>query len=933
MFCSCTSTKKKNCFHRTLLPKLYDEYIEHIGGITPFKEFRGSLWYRIAEILAENCKETPYTIKLQYVNSNNEKVIKVVNSEEDELICYYSLNSDSSRFIERFSMPSGKNAVPSRSIILKNLAELTITEDERIMAEHGIKSIALERESSFWYRMAYHCYREFGSDEITFHPVIEKNTGRFTVICKDDDENPLFRIIIPRQKVKRILTAFKDIFPNQHGLAVSPIPLKSMFKIDMNTELDLEIRPLIEVLQDEGESKFFDREELEKFRYGNLVYIEEMGILAELEKPERMARKFVAPVKMVLKKSQIPTFLNEFESELENGSHIVDASVKTMKIMKYCDSAELVPEAIDREWCWLSLQYKFGNSSISLGEILRTRKEGLRYLSVPDGWVDCFSSEFDVLDPVLEQLSEHKESTESDLIKVSKTNLFRLKATSKTPVTVIGKSAHACKIKNIFDLKPAKFRKKLKGLRSPLRNYQIIGLKWLQFLYENGFGGLLCDDMGLGKTHQVMALMLSLIEHQHVENPCLVVCPTTVLSHWSNKITEHAPCLKAFVLHGGQRDIDEGLKDHKVLLTSFGILRNDIEQLSKIPFSLVVFDEIQNVKNPQTIAYKAAKKLRAFIKIGVTGTPVENNLTDIKSLFDLVVSGYLGSDDKFAKRYNSENIQGPDPVRREELRKLIYPFTLRRLKKTVLDELPEKIEDTRTCSLSEDQVKLYRDVIDSCAAGMKVILKGNKEQIPYLHIFAVLNLLKQICDHPVLLKDSVNDYEKYQSGKWELFKELIYESIDSGQKIVIFSQYLKMITIIERFLTQLDIGYVTLTGSSTNRGEIISCFNNDKDCRCYIGSIRAGGTGIDLVAASIVIHYDRWWNAAREDQATDRVHRIGQKRSVQVFKLVTEGTLEEKIAAIIEKKRRLLESVVQEDDPGLLKTFSRNELLSMLSSP
>ena len=369
------------------------------------------------------------------------------------------------------------------------------------------------------------------------------------------------------------------------------------------------------------------------------------------------------------------------------------------------------------------------------------------------------------------------------------------------------------------------------------------------------------------------------------------------------------------------------------MLTSFGILRNDIEQLSKISFSLVVFDEIQNVKNSQTIAYKAAKKLRAFIKIGLTGTPVENNLTDIKSLFDLVVPGYLGSDDKFAKRYVSENIQGPDTGRREELRKLMYPFTLRRLKKTVLDELPEKIEDTRTCSLSEDQVKLYRDVIDSRAAGMKVILKGNKEQIPYLHIFAVLNLLKQICDHPVLLKDSVNDYEKYQSGKWELFKELIYESIDSGQKIVIFSQYLKMITIIERFLTQLDIGYVTLTGSSTNRGEIISCFNNDKDCRCYIGSIRAGGTGIDLVAASIVIHYDRWWNAAREDQATDRVHRIGQKRSVQVFKLVTEGTLEEKIAAIIEKKRRLLESVVQEDDPGLLKTFSRNELLSMLSSP
>ncbi len=213
------------------------------------------------------------------------------------------------------------------------------------------------------------------------------------------------------------------------------------------------------------------------------------------------------------------------------------------------------------------------------------------------------------------------------------------------------------------------------------------------------------------------------------------------------------------------------------------------------------------------------------------------------------------------------------------------------------------------------------------------MLKTGKEPVPYIHIFALLNLLKQICNHPAMVEGTPDDYERYQSGKWDLFKELIAESLDSGQKVVVYSQFLGMIKIIEGFLQTQNVDFVTLTGASRNRGEIISRFNNNPDCRLYVGSLKAGGTGIDLVAASVVIHYDRWWNAAREDQATDRVHRIGQKRGVQVFKLVTEGTLEEKISAIIEKKRNLMDSVVKESDPGILKSFSRAELIELLSVP
>jgi len=251
----------------------------------------------------------------------------------------------------------------------------------------------------------------------------------------------------------------------------------------------------------------------------------------------------------------------------------------------------------------------------------------------------------------------------------------------------------------------------------------------------------------------------------------------------------------------------------------------------------------------------------------------------------------------------------------------------------VLTELPAKIEDLRTCRLSDDQVKLYRDAVDKRGRDLMEALENDGQPVPYMHIFALLNLLKQICDHPALVEKDTDNYDRYRSGKWDLFCELLVESLDSGQKVVVYSQYLGMIDIIAAFLQELKVNYVSLTGKSRNRGKIIQRFNEEPDCRVYIGSLRAGGTGIDLVAASVVIHYDRWWNAAKEDQATDRVHRIGQRRGVQVFKLVTEGTLEEKIAAIIDKKRKLQDSVVKEDDPGLLKTFTKQELVELLSMP
>ena len=320
------------------------------------------------------------------------------------------------------------------------------------------------------------------------------------------------------------------------------------------------------------------------------------------------------------------------------------------------------------------------------------------------------------------------------------------------------------------------------------------------------------------------------------------------------------------------------------------------------------------------------------MKLGLTGTPIENSLSELKSLFDLILPGYLGSEEDFRDRYGPGD-GDEDSWRLANLRRLTAPFVLRRLKTTVLDELPEKIEDVRTCSLSEEQLSLYQQAITTKGVALMEKLRRDKEPLPYIHIFALLNLLKQICDHPALALNSVERFELHDSGKWDLYQELISESLASGQKVVVFTQYLGMIAIMEKHLEQLGVESVTLTGASRRRGEIVDRFNEDPDCRVFLGSLKAGGTGIDLVGGSVVIHYDRWWNAAREDQATDRLYRIGQRRVVQVFKLFTENTLEERIAAIIDRKRRLMEEVVQEDDPRLNKIFTREELIELLQGP
>jgi superfamily II DNA or RNA helicase len=932
-FCSCQLSRTKTCAHLKELSQILAAQQKKANLGSTYEDFRSGAWHRLAVILSDPFPQNLHDIHLTAVRANGREAINVCSDSNQVLLTYIAEGPGRSRFLERCTLPPKDAAVPTRAEAIRKLSLLTLTENERVLMDRGLRTRRQILEETFWYTFAYHCFREFGNRGCDLHPAIEESSGAFVVTGKVQPNQDILKIEIPRHLVKRVLGECAGLFSSMHGLRLHPVPLDCLFDVKLTPKLSVEIRPIVRLIQKNGDARFFEREDLKRFQYGDLYYIKELGILAEDRYPEPPPEKFSEPVKTVIQRSQVPSFLEEHSADLESGPFRVDENIRRLKILKHFDRLEVTPKTLERDWLWLSVTYGAGNQSVSLADILRARQAGQRYIAMDGGWVDCNSPEFEPLDLLLKSTADSLQAENGETIRLRRADVFRLNAAGDQELHYSGDGSCVAELKNLMEFKSAANLPDLENRLTPLRGYQMRGTEWLWFLFENGFGGLLCDDMGIGKTHQVMALLTALCSKKETSGPYLVVCPTTVISHWQKKIADHAPALNPGAYYGGQRNLDKLLAECNTVLTSYGILLRDISQIQKISFTLAVFDEIQYIKNSSTLTYRAATAVSAQMKLGLTGTPIENTVTELKALMDLTVPGYLGGDEHFSDRYVNAIEQEQSVARRRELNRLVSPFTLRRLKQSVLSELPAKIEDLRTCRLSDDQVKLYRDAVEQRGRDLREIIKAGEKPLPYMHIFALLNFLKQICDHPALVEKDTGNYDRFQSGKWDLFCELLAESLDSGQKVVIYSQYLAMIDIIQAYLQRLKVGFVSLTGKSRNRGRIVDRFNEDPECRVYVGSLKAGGTGIDLVAASVVIHYDRWWNAAKEDQATDRVHRIGQKRGVQVFKLVTEGTLEEKIAAIIEKKRNLLNSVVKEDDPGLLKSFTRKDLIELLSLP
>ncbi len=457
-------------------------------------------------------------------------------------------------------------------------------------------------------------------------------------------------------------------------------------------------------------------------------------------------------------------------------------------------------------------------------------------------------------------------------------------------------------------------------INSVLRGYQREAVHWMTQLDELGFGGIIADDMGLGKTLEVIAFVMS---RKH-DMPALVVAPSALLYNWYNEIKRFAPNAKAVIIDGAKEERKakiESLSHEDFVITSYPLLRRDSQLYQNITFSFCFIDEAQYIKNPKTMNARGVKLINAGSRFALTGTPVENSLTELWSIFDFIMPGYFGKRRAFVETYERPVTQGFENAA-ELLRSRIKPFVMRRMKKDVLAELPEKIENTIFAELSPQQKKLYEAYLAVAKREVDRILSEGKSD---MMILSLLTRLRQICCHPALFDDA---YEN-ESGKLELLYELVSSALLGGHRVLVFSQFTSMLKIIRDEFSSRGITTFYLDGSTPpyERAELSDRFNNGEE-QVFLISLKAGGTGLNLTGADMVIHYDPWWNPAVTDQASDRAYRIGQTRAVQVIRLAASGTIEEQILKLQDKKRALADGIIIKNS-ATLSNLTNEEILSL----
>ena len=454
-----------------------------------------------------------------------------------------------------------------------------------------------------------------------------------------------------------------------------------------------------------------------------------------------------------------------------------------------------------------------------------------------------------------------------------------------------------------------------KDLNATLRDYQVSGFEFFKTLSDYQFGGILADEMGLGKTIQTIAFLLS-----NKDKKSIVITPTALIYNWKNELEKFAPTLKVGLLHAAKSErekILDNIDNYDVILTTYTTYKNDIDKYKNINFDYCIIDEAQNIKNPDAIITKAIKNVNAKVKFALTGTPIENNLMELWSIFDFIMPGYLYNKSKFKSIFvnNDKNII--------ELKNLIKPFILRRTKKEVITELPDKIEQKIIIDLEKEHKRAYKGYVNLITRKIK---ENNQDNIT---VFSYLTKLRQLCLSPELM---VKNYQG-KNSKLDVLINIINDSSD--EKILVFSQFTKVLEVIGKRLNEENILYSYLDGktSAKDRVKLVEEFNTNNN-KVFLISLKAGGTGLNLTSANIVVHFDPWWNPAVEDQASDRAHRIGQKNVVNVIKLIAKGTAEERVINLQETKKELIEDVINGnlDNSSTLKNLSKDDIIDLFMS-
>lgn len=575
------------------------------------------------------------------------------------------------------------------------------------------------------------------------------------------------------------------------------------------------------------------------------------------------------------------------------------------------------------KWFDLKIDVQYDGQSVPLEKIWESWLSGKRYTqlkdgsytSLPESWLEKLAHKLQALGldpsgppkssfqqfeaPVLDSLLEEMPSVQTD----SFWNSLREK------------------IHNFREIEPVADPK---GLKAELRGYQKQGVAYLNFLSEYGFGGILADEMGLGKTVQTLSFLQHMIENGY-EGPNLIVLPTSVLPNWEREADKFVPGMKKLIIYGNKRQsMFKKIAKSDLVLTTYALLRRDLEELQKFEFNSIILDEAQNIKNPNTITAQSVRSINARLRLCLSGTPIENNLFELWSLFEFLMPGFLGAQNAF-QRGVVKPIKDGDDETLDFLRTRVKPFILRRTKGEVAKDLPPKIENVTYCGLEEEQAELYAMLAKKLKDQVLATVENKGLAKSQMSILDALLKLRQICCHPRLLKiDLPGVSTNLPSGKFDAFKDMVIDIVEEGHKVLVFSQFVQMLHIIRNWLQLQEIPFCYLDGASKDRFDQVDRFNNSPDIPIFLISLKAGGTGLNLTSADYVIHYDPWWNPAVESQATDRTHRIGQTRQVFSYKLICQNTVEEKILQLQERKKGIADSII----PGhsSFRSLTRDDL-------
>ncbi len=535
-------------------------------------------------------------------------------------------------------------------------------------------------------------------------------------------------------------------------------------------------------------------------------------------------------------------------------------------------------------------------------------------LTLPLGNSEYLTLPGEQIRPVLDTLYELYDPNtldENGALRLSRFDAGRLAELEQNSVTDLqwrGGKALRKLGKKLNDFQGIKTVKPPRGLRATLREYQQQGLNWLQFLREYGFGGILADDMGLGKTVQTLAHLQLEKQHGRLDKPCLIIAPTSLMSNWRREAEQFTPQLKVLILQGPERHRHfDAIDQYHLVLSTYPLLNRDEEQLLAHDYHYLILDEAQTIKNPRAKAAQVVRRIKAQHRLCLTGTPMENHLGELWALFDFLMPGFLGDAQQFKRLFRTPIEKHGDEERRQRLARRAAPFMLRRTKAEVIHELPEKTEIVRSVSLGSRQAALYESIRIAMEKKVRDAIASKGLARSHITILDALLKLRQTCCDPALLPLKQARSVK-ESAKLELLMQMLPEMVEEGRRVLLFSQFTKMLGIIENQLKQTGIRYSKLTGQTRKRDEAIERFRNG-EAEVFLISLKAGGVGLNLTEADTVIHYDPWWNPAAENQATDRAYRIGQDKAVFVYKLITENSVEEKIIAMQARKQALADGV------------------------